>query len=124
MNVIFKFFFERLTDPLGLPINILAEYIILGVIGTIAYIVAFRIVGDMYHGGQISTRTGGSAAHWIIRLLFVVGAWAVTYGVIWVGKLIAAHWVAALISLAGILLTGCVIALVVYNRHKGGVSNA
>lgn len=124
MNIILKFLFEQLTDPLGLPVNILTEYIILGVIGLFAYIVSFRIVGNMYHGGQISTRAGGSAAHWIIRLLFVVGAWAVTYGGIWVGKLIAAHWVAALISLAGILLTGCVIVLVVHNRHRGGVANA
>ena len=124
MKLIFKIFFEILTDPLGLPVNILTEYIILGVIGIIAFIISFRVVGNMYHGGQISTRTGGSAAHWLIRLLFVVGAWAVTYGVIWVGKLIEAHWVTALISLAGILLTGCVTVLAVRNRHKGGVSNA
>ena len=28
MSAIFKFMFERLTDPLGLPINALYEYII------------------------------------------------------------------------------------------------
>ena len=32
MSIIFKFMFERLTDPLGLPINALYEYIILAVI--------------------------------------------------------------------------------------------
>lgn len=124
MNVIFKFLFERLTDPFGLPINILAEYIILGVIGTIAYIVAFRIVGDMYHGGQISTRTGGSFFHWLIRLLFFVPIWLVTYFVIWVGKLIIAHWAVALAILGFALFTGVMIVLFLHNRRKGGVSNA
>ena len=124
MNVIFKFLFERLTDPLGLPINILAEYIILGVIGTIAYIVAIRIVGDMYHGGQISTRTGGSMVHWLIRLLFFVPIWAVTYFVIWVGKLIVAHWAVALAILGFALFTGVMIVLFIRNGCKGGVSNA
>ena len=46
MKLMFKFIFEILTDPLGLPVNILTEYVILGVIGIIAYIVAFRIVGN------------------------------------------------------------------------------
>lgn len=124
MNVIFKFLFERLTDPLGLPINILAEYIILGVIGTIAYFVAFRIVGDMYHGGQITTRTGGSMMHWLIRLLFFVPIWAVIYFVIWVGKLIITHWAVALAVLGLALFTGVMIMLYLHNRRKGGVSNA
>ena len=124
MNIIFKFLFERLTDPLGLPINILAEYIILGVIGTIAYIVAFRIVGDMYHGGQISTRTGGSIFHWLIRLLFFVPIWAVTYFVIWVGKLIITHWAVALAILGFALFTGVMIVFCLHNKRKGGVSNA
>lgn len=124
MNIIFKFLFERLTDPLGLPINILAEYIILGVIGTIVYIVAFRIVGDMYHGGQISTRTGGSMMHWLIRLLFFFPIWAAAYFVIWVGKLIIAHWAVALAVLGFSLFAGVMIVLYLHNRRKGGVSNA
>ena len=124
MNVIFKFLFERLTDPLGLPSNILAEYIILGAIGMIAYIVAFRIVGDMYHSGQISTRTDGSMMHWLIRLLFFIPIWAVTYFVIWVGKLIIAHWAVALAVLGFAFFAGVMIVLFVHNRRKGGVSNA
>lgn len=35
MSIFFKFMFERLTDPLGLPINALYEYIILAVIGAV-----------------------------------------------------------------------------------------
>lgn len=124
MNIIFKFLFERLTDPLGLPINILAEYIILGVIGTIAYFVAFRIVGDMYHNGELFTRTSGSMVHWLIRLLFFVPIWAVTYFVIWVGKLIIAHWTVVLGVLGFSLFAGVMIVLFIQNGCKGGVSNA
>ena len=43
MNIIFKFMFERLTDPLGLPINALYEYIILAVIGVVAYKLAYSL---------------------------------------------------------------------------------
>lgn len=35
MSAIFKFLFERATDPLGLPINAFYEYIILAVIGAV-----------------------------------------------------------------------------------------
>ena len=48
----FKFIFEILTDPLGLPIEWYWEYLILAVIGAAAYAVAYRCVGDMYSGGE------------------------------------------------------------------------
>ena len=57
MSAIFKFLFERATDPLGLPINAFYEYIILAVIGAVAYGIAYSKVGDMYHGSLISGRT-------------------------------------------------------------------
>ena len=44
---IFSFIFDKLTDPLTLPIEPLYEWILLGVIGLIAYVLSFRIVGDM-----------------------------------------------------------------------------
>ena len=47
MSAIFKFLFERATDPLGLPINAFYEYIILAVIGAVAYGIAYSKVGDM-----------------------------------------------------------------------------
>lgn len=55
----FKFIFEILTDPLGLPIEWYWEYLILAVIGVVAYAVAYRCVGDMYSGGMID----GSKCH-------------------------------------------------------------
>ena len=53
----FKFIFEILTDPLGLPIEWYWEYLILAVISAVAYAVAYRCVGDMYSGGMIDGST-------------------------------------------------------------------
>ena len=64
----FKLFFELLTDPLGLPIDWIYEYIILGVIGVIAYRFAFNTVGNLYNSEMIYGRFSGSLFHWIIRL--------------------------------------------------------
>ena len=59
----FKLIFEILTDPLGLPIEWYWEYLILTVIGAVAYAVAYRCVGDMYSGGMIDGSTSGSFFH-------------------------------------------------------------
>ena len=65
MRELFNFIFDKLTDPLGLPIAVWKEWLILLVIGAIAYRVAFSIVGDMYDVGDISTGIGGSFFHWL-----------------------------------------------------------
>lgn len=54
MREILSFIFGKLTDPLTLPIEPRKEWIILGVIGALAYIVSFRFVGDLYDSGEIS----------------------------------------------------------------------
>ena len=52
LREIFSFIFDRFTDPLTLPIEPLYEWIILGIIGLIAYAASFRIVGDMYESAS------------------------------------------------------------------------
>ena len=69
--------FDIATDPLGLPIPALWEYIILGVVG----LVAFKIAWEVSPGG-----VGGSAIHWTVRLIAFVVIWAVLYGVITVAN--------------------------------------
>ena len=56
----FKFIFDLATEPLGLPIEWYYEWLILGVIGIIAYSFAYDKVGDMYHSHVISGRVLGS----------------------------------------------------------------
>ena len=56
----FKLLFEFLTEPLGLPIEWYYEYVILAVVGFVAYEIAFRWVGSMYNEGFITSRGAGS----------------------------------------------------------------
>lgn len=78
----FKLIFEFLTDPLGLPIPYIYEYIILVVIGAFAYVIAYNLVGKLYDNDLINGKTLGKLFHWTIRIFVFVLLWAVSYGVI------------------------------------------
>jgi hypothetical protein len=103
LREVFSFIFDKFTDPLTLPIEPLYEWIILGVIGAIAYAASFRIVGDMYDSGTISGSFLGSLFHWIIRLLIFVPIWFVVYWAIVIAQWFIAHWVLAL-SVLGVVI--------------------
>lgn len=128
MNIIFKFMFERLTDPLGLPINALYEYIILAVIGVVAYKLAYSKVGYMYHSGIIDGRTSGSFFHWLIRGFLFVVLWLVAYGAIQGYYFVTANWqiilmIAGSVAGAAILCTIAVAAMRFVKKHRKANSN-
>ena len=102
----FKFIFDLITEPLGLPIEWYYEWIILLVIGEMAYRVAYNKVGVLYQSGSISGKSAGSFFHWIIRTVVFVAIWAVTYGVIWIGKFVMAHKIQVAIGICSIV-AGC-----------------
>ena len=117
----FTFIFDLLTDPLGLPIEWYWEYIILLVIGAVAYAVAYRCVGDMYSGGMIDGSTSGSFFHWLIRLILFVILWAVTYGIIAAVKWLTDNWVLVLSILGGVVAAvgiAAVVAIIVRKQKK------
>lgn len=119
MKEIFSFIFEKFTDPLTLPIEPLYEWIVLGVIGFIAYLVSFRIVGDMYDSGSISGSFLGSLFHWIIRLLIFVPIWFVVYWLIVIVQWIIANWVLTLCILGGLIVAiGCIIGAFRYRDSR------
>ena len=124
MREVLSFLFDRITDPLGLPIAWYWEWIILAIIAFAAYAIAFRTVGDLYDGGMISGSAAGSILQWIIRLIVFVVIWAITYFVIWLAKLIFAHWLLIVSILGGILVTAAIICLIVRYTRKGGENNA
>ncbi len=107
MGKFLGFLFDRLVDPLGLPIEAWKEYLILLAIGEIAYIIAFYVVGRMYDNHDISSSENGSIFHWGIRLTVFVIMWAVTYGVIWLAQFIATHiwWIISILGVISIALT-------------------
>lgn len=129
MSAIFKFLFERATDLLGLPINALYEYIILAVIGAVAYGIAYSKVGDMYHGGLISGRTEGSFFHWLIRLILFVGLWLLAYGAIQGYFFVTANWqiilmIAGSAAGAAMLCALAVTAMRFFKKHRTVNGNA
>lgn len=122
MRTLFSFIFDKLTDPLGLPIAVWKEWLILFALGKLAYTIAFRVVGDMYGAGDISTSIGGGLFHWLIRLIVFLVIWAVVNGAIRVWQFCAMHWIAAVSILGGLLVCG-IIWFVVYRNMKGGAQN-
>ena len=116
----FKPIYEFLTSPLGLPIEWYYEYLILAIIDVIAYRLAFSEVRDLYDSGMIGGSSVGSFFHWIIRAFFFVVMWAVTYGVIWLGKFVISNWQIILMlasSIVGTILI-CILAIAIMRRIK------
>ena len=79
-----KILFELLIDPLGLPIDCLYEYLILMVIGMLAYFFAYEKTGSLMARGIVSRGIDGRITHWTIRFLFFVTVWAITRIAIWI----------------------------------------
>ena len=114
----FKFILDLATEPLGLPIEWYYEWIILLVIGEIAYHVAYDKVGALYHSGSISGRAAGSFVHWIIRTVVFAAVWAVTYGVIWIGKFVMAHKIQVAIGICSIVAVVIAVKIFVWFREQ------
>ena len=76
--------FNILTGEVAICGNALYNYLILLIVGEIAFRCAYNLVGDAYHSGIINGRTTGSILHWGIRLLIYVAAAYVLRAGIWV----------------------------------------
>ena len=71
----FKFLFEILISPLGLPINPIYEYLIMLVVGEFAYICSYRLVGNLIGDGMVPDKHFASAIHWTVRLVIYAVTW-------------------------------------------------
>ena len=114
----FKFIFDLATEPLGLPIDWYYEWILLGVIGYIAYLIAYDKVGSLYHGDFISGRAAGSFFHWIIRTIYFIVMWAIAYGVIWIGKFVMAHKIQVAIGICSIVAVVIAVKIFVWFKEQ------
>ena len=113
-----EFIFDLATEPLGLPIDWYYEWIILGVIGYIAYLIAYDKVGSLYHGDFISGRAAGSFFHWIIRTIYFIVMWAITYGVIWTGKFVMAHKIQVAIGICSIVAVAIAVKIFIWIKER------
>lgn len=107
--------FDFIVDPLGLPIDWYYEYIIMAVVGLLAYELAFEKTGNLIARGIVSRGFGGSIAHWIIRLLFFVIIWAIIRAVIWIYGFVKDNPYVSIFAGACIL---CLIGIVLFFRRR------
>ena len=100
-----------LTDPLGLPIEPLWEYVILLIVGEIVHEIAWRASP----GG-----TFGSLIYWVTKLIAFVAICAVLYAIIAAVQFIITHWIWFATGAAIIVAT--VIAFATWNRKNPAVA--
>ena len=101
-----KLIFEILTSPLSIFQNLLYDYFVMGIIGTIGFIVSYRVVGELGLRGD-----AGSIVHWTIRLLIVFALWFIVGIIVKTVSFIIAH---IFISLA-IFLTTILLVLIIHS---------
>ena len=85
----YKVLFSILVDPLGLPISAIYEYLILLVIGEIAYRIAYWKVGDLIDEGFLPDKNLAKMAHWVIRFVVYLLIWLVARFIIWLITIVA-----------------------------------
>lgn len=83
-----KWIFNFITDQFTLFDNYLYNYIAMGIIGLIAFAIAYGLVGKLYDNDVIEGSSIGSILHWIIRLLVCTVLFLVASFVIWIVKII------------------------------------
>jgi len=105
---LYKFIFTLLTDPLGLPISPIWEYVTLAILNEIA----FKIAWNSSPGG-----TWGSEIHWAVRIPTFCVMWAITYGIIWTIKWVTANWILVL-SILGVAVFVVGIIVTILNAQK------
>lgn len=76
-----KLAFEYLTDSYSLLENPIDNYIIMAVLGFLAYLIAYRIVGWFYSTDIIDGRGAGHILHWMIRFVVFVAIYYVVAGI-------------------------------------------
>ena len=84
----FKFIFDLVTEPLGLPVSAWKEWLILGLIQAFVHPVARKCVGRLYRGDWLPNSAAGSLVYWSIMTVITIVIWGATYGVIFLWRLI------------------------------------
>jgi hypothetical protein len=103
----YKFIFELIKEPLGLPISPLYEYLLLIVINEIAFHVAWKASP----GGSF-----GSEIHWLVRVPTFLTIWLITYLVIFVLKWFISNWILIVGVILGFIVLIGLIKMLFRNR--------
>lgn len=118
MGIVLKPIFDWLVDGYSLFDNVLYNYVAMVSVGIIAYIVAKRMVRNLYADSMISGRGIGSILHWVIRFITFVTIVSVVSLVFRVIKFIASiplwGWAIALI----VFIIGSILFFRIKKRFK------
>lgn len=113
-NIINKLLYEIIISPFGLPVNPILEYLLLAIIG----IIAFRIAWDASPGGFF-----GSIIHYVVRTATFIIMWAVTRIIITVIKWIIANTIMTIVIGASVIvLVVLTVFIISFIRRKNCVS--
>lgn len=104
MKQILKPIFEIITGEYILFNNIIYNYIVIVIIGLIAYKIAWKFVKKLYNNDIISSNEIGSIIHWAIRLIVFSLIFYVCSFFLWVTKFIYTY---------KIIILGCVIGIII-----------
>lgn len=108
--------FDLITNPFSLSLDPIWEYIILAIIGVIAFRIAYSTVGELEIHGAI-----GSLFHWIIRFIVFVILWAITEGTIRVIRFLINNPIVAVI---GVIIIFATFVAVFISKRKAGEEDA
>ena len=104
---------DFLTMPFDLPINPIFSYVGMAIIGAIAFILAYRITGEI--GGSSGEMT---IIHWVLRLVIFVILWALVCGIIYLVRFVRDYWVYVVIALCVLLFTLCGVFIYKHRNNR------
>lgn len=111
-----KILFDLITSPFSIFENPICDYVVLAIIGYIAYKVAFGTVGDLGLRGEV-----GSIAHWIIRFFVFVFIWFICCVAITLITFIINNWI--IITISAILLLVVYVLNIYANKNPESILN-
>ena len=118
MKLILKPIFEMITGEYILFDDILYNYIAMGIIGLIAFKIAWNFVHQLYDWGIISGSNSGSLAHWSIRTIVFIVVFYIFSAIIWLTKFVYTYRTIILLILGIIILSITLFKILKNKKHK------
>ena len=117
-----KLLFEFLTSSFSLSENPISNYIIMAVVGYIAFLMAYNIVGWFYYTDIIEGKGVGQILHWVIRLFIFVIIYLIAAVAIRIYKCVMGIpmyvWWVVMIIIIGIILIVAIANLILNRKDK------
>ncbi len=118
MKVVLKPLFEILTGEVAVCDNIIYNYLILIIVGEVAFRIAWNFVGDLYAVGAISGSGSGSIIHWTSRLIiYITIAYTIRF-FIWLVEIIPTIPIWVYIAVIFVIISIIVACIIIKKRGE------